>query len=117
MRAKSDPSEVPRDDGPLFRLRDLSHTSDPATSVKAAASVIANGTASGDAAYLLHLVTSYPGLTMSAYGAIAADEYGGDPFVWRIKLGRRTGTLKDAGLIHPNGELAGLSKWWTGRAS
>jgi hypothetical protein len=47
-------------------------------------------------------------------GAIAARERGGDPFQWRIKLGRRTGTLLDAGAVHARGKHDGKALWWPG---
>lgn len=130
-RQRPDPSETPVDFGPLFkakqafaetiaeggidhlrmRLRDLSHVNDPATSVKAAAEVLSNGTVESDTEYLLDLMGRYPNHTMAALGAIAAHERGGDAYRWRLKLGRRTGPLKDAGLIHVSGENNGMSTW------
>ena len=104
-RARPDPHEV-YNTGPLFARND------PQTSVQAAARAIASGTVKGDAAMLLRLVHDHPGKTMEWYGAWAAAENGGDPFLWRIKLGRRTGPLIAARLIHQRGEEDGKGLWW-----
>jgi len=112
--------------GPLFSPRTerdveiptparLTGSTDPATSRKAAGEVLADGTAETDAAYLVELVERFPGLTMVGYGAIAATKRGGDAFRWRLKLGRRTGTLQEAGAIHVDGEIDGMATWWPGR--
>jgi len=107
-----------RQDMPLFapRVRELAHVTDPHTSVAAAAEVIANGTAEGDAAYLLELITRNPGQTIEDHGFTAAEECGGDPYKWRLKLWRRTGTLRGAGAAHIDGKSFGMARWWPGRA-
>jgi hypothetical protein len=103
--------------GPLFnpRLRSLSHVSDPATSVKAAAKALRSGVIESDAEFLVRLVTEFPGQTMEWLGREAHERLGCyAPFEWRLKLGRRTGTLKAQGLIHQDGELDGMARWWPG---
>ena len=105
-----------RQDLPLFqpRVRELAHVTDPHTSVAAAAEVLANGTAEGDAAYLLELITRNPGQTIEDHGYYAAEERGGDPYKWRLKLGRRTGTLRDTQAAHIDGKSLGKARWWPG---
>lgn len=100
--------------GPLFapRIERLVGNTDPASSRKAAGAAKASGTVEGDAAYLVDLVREHPGSTMAELGAIAAAARGGDPFRWRLKLGRRTGGL--VGHIHIDGERDGMSLWWVG---
>lgn len=108
--------------GPLFeapRLRELSHASDPHTSVKAAARAVRQGVVQGDTAILLDMIHSRPGLTMAEYGAQAAFEAGPagglDAYQWRLKLGRRTGPLLERRLVHTEGERDGMALWWPGR--
>jgi hypothetical protein len=104
--------------GPLFGappVSHLSHTADPATSRQAAVNHIASGRMAGDALLLLSLIEDCPGETMAVYGVMARERTRClDDFKWRLKLGRRTGTLKDAGLIHIAGERDGMSLWFPG---
>lgn len=115
-RQRPDPSEFPADLGPLFRprLRELAGATDQPTSVRAAATVLADGTADVDSRLLLTLIENHPGSTMEGLGQHAAALHGGDPFRWRIKLGRRTGPLKRADLIHATDGSDGLALWWSG---
>jgi hypothetical protein len=52
---------------------------------------------------------------MEFYGELAAAARGGDLYRWRLKLGRRTGTLQASGAIHIDGQEDGMSLWWPGR--
>jgi hypothetical protein len=103
--------------GPLFAppIERLVGNTDPATSRKAAEAVRASGAVLDDAAYLVDLIERHPGGTMAGYGALAAAMRGGDPYRWRLKLGRRTGTLQAIGAIHADGQEHGMSLWWPGR--
>lgn len=115
-RQPPDPFETNNLAGGLFdpNPNRLHRQDDPATSRAAARAAVEDGTAKDDATYLVSLILLRPGCTMAEYGAVAAAERGGDGFRWRLKLGRRTGELKDAGLIHVAGERNGLSLWWPG---
>lgn len=102
--------------GPLFAppIERLVGNTDPATSRKAAGAVRASGAVLDDAAYLVELIVRHPGCTMERYGELAAAARGGDPYRWRLKLGRRTGTLQQTRTIHLEGQEDGMSLWWPG---
>jgi len=110
--------------GPLFRdpkPARLTGNTDPATSRKAAGRVIASGTARADANYLLELIGLFPGHTMPWYRTQAERERQADPPEkklsspeWRQKLGRRTGELLEAELVHTRGEEDDCALWWPG---
>jgi hypothetical protein len=116
-RQKPDACELRPRIGPLFDppAGHLYAPDDQATSREAAHGAVATGLVGADARYLLDLIAAHPGETMETLGAIAARERGGDPFQWRIKLGRRTGTLLDAGAVHARGKHDGKALWWPGR--
>ena len=114
MKQRPDAAEVRPSFGPLFADPPHSRlfaTNDPATSRAAAAKAIRAGIVRGDALYLLRLIVAAPDQTLVFHGQIAAAErapMGADlqaeAFRWRIKLGRRTGTLFDAGLVYVSGQ-------------
>ena len=108
-----------RQDLPLFapRVRELAHVTGPHTSVKAAAKVIADGTADDDARLLLWLIKRFPGETMREHGNYCANTID-RPLTaqeWRVKLTRRTGTLVASKQAHAKGERYGFQRWWPGR--
>jgi len=115
-RKHSDAVETPDSFGPLFQLKPRARYSpdDPATSRHAAERAAESGLVGKDQDLLVSLVERHPGQTMEDHGIEAARIYGGDPFRWRIKLGRRTGELISGRRIHSLGERDGKSLWWPG---
>jgi hypothetical protein len=118
-RQRPDPLEMAADLGPLFstapRLRELAHTSDPSTSIRAAAEVSASGELSRARRLALAWVRRKPGCTAKELGLRAYVFYGfKDPEWWRQRIGRRLNELLDAGLIRREGARDGCACWWPG---
>ena len=105
--------------GPLFNPPEtrLYGEIDPKTSREAAREILESGEAQSDALLLVYLIEAHPGETMEFYGAMAARSLGGDAYRWRLKLGRRTGTLQEERAIHQRGDRDGMGLWWPGPAA
>lgn len=101
--------------GPLFapRLREMAHTSDPHTSVKAAAAMVATGALGAAQARALRLIEINPGKTTKELATIGL-RFPESHEEARQRIGRRVSELLRAGLIHRCGERDGCALLWPG---
>jgi hypothetical protein len=89
-------------------------TLDPATSHEAARRAEASGLVETDTALFGRLVREHPGVTIPEMAASMAS----DPMAiryWQVRLNRRSGDARRAGLAHSKGERDGATCWWQGR--
>ena len=91
-RQRSDPFEVRGNNGPLFDFTSptgpLYARFDPNTSREAAGRMKGAGLGAARAFALL-MMQQFPGSTAPELGQHAARLHGGDPEVWRQRIGRR----------------------------
>lgn len=113
MTRRADPLETDNG-GPLFapRLREMSHTTDPHTSVKAAAGMLQGGLGEAQER-ALRLIEEHPGSTTKELAAFGL-RFPEDLEQARQRIGRRLSELLKADVIHRKGERDGMSLWWPG---
>lgn len=112
------PDAFERDNGgPLFapRLREMAHTSDPHTSLKAAAAMIAGDGLGAAQARALRLIEEHPGSTTKELATVGL-RFPENHEEARQRIGRRVSELLCAGLIHRRGERDGCALLWPGPA-
>lgn len=128
---RSDPGETGH--GPLFEglgrqvkplsprePRQLTHSTDPATSTQVAVSVYER--LGSRQRFALQAVRDYPGHTTKEMARhLFNAEHGGllraaDAEVIRQQIGRRLNELNDVGLIYRKGTRDGCALWWPSRS-
>ena len=117
MPQHDDPNETRHADLPLFapRLRELSHATDPGTSVRAAAKMLSTGNLGALQHAALAMVRAYPGRTPAELGEI---EHRGCKapcagVEWhRLRLHRRLSEVEKAEKVYRRGERDGCLLYW-----
>lgn len=87
---------------------------DPATSHAAARKAEESGLVETDTALFARLVRERPGITIREMGESIGGDNRAVASYWQVRLNRRAGDVRKAGLAHSRGERDGGTCWWPG---